>query len=218
MLELPASTAFNKRIPKQKFYDNLSVTPELKRVFIEQISAIYWRNKIATSTLNVGAGERVTELEVFEIRLTKPELDTRVLQLIDKEIPYHILFLLEHNGQYQAWVGYKEPSLVKQGIFKVNTYYSTDWVEQDKLYLRLEGLTIDAVYDGFVRQIAGERLTSQNGAATSLKDAVERDTQRQQLIKQISALEKKVNNEKQFNRRVELNAELKRLKAELEVL
>jgi hypothetical protein len=57
MLELPATTAFNKRIPKQKFYDNLSVTPELRRVFIEQISVIYWRNKIAASTLNVGAGE-----------------------------------------------------------------------------------------------------------------------------------------------------------------
>ena len=218
MLELPATTAFNKRIPKQKFYDNLSVTPELKRIFIEQISVIYWRNKIAASTLNVGAGERVTELEVFEIRLTKPELDTRVLQLIDKEIPYHILFLLEHDGRYQAWIGYKEPSLAKQGVFKVNTYYNTDWVEPDMLFLRLEGLTVDAIYDGFVRQIAGERLTSSKGTASSLKDAVERDTKRQLLHKQISALEKRVNNEKQFNRRVELNTELKQLRLELERL
>lgn len=218
MLELPATTAFSKRIPKQKFYDNLSVTPELKRVFIEQISAIYWRNKIATSTLNVGAGERVTELEVFEIRLTKPMLDTRVLQLIDKEIPYHILFLLEHDGRYQAWIGYKEPSLAKQGVFKVNTYYNTAWQEPDKLFLRLEGLTIDAIYDGFVRQIAGERLASPNGTEISLKDAVERDTQRQLLLKQISMLEKRVNNEKQFNRRVELNAELKKLKNALSEL
>lgn len=218
MLGLPATTAFNKRIPKQKFYDNLSVTPQLKRVFTEQISAIYWRNKIATSTLNVGAGERVTELEVFEIRLTKPMLDTRVLQLIDKEIPYHILFLLEHDGRYQAWIGYKEPSLAKQGGFKVNTYYNTDWMEPDKLFLRLEGLTLDAIYDGFVRQIAGVRLASQNVAATNLKDAVERDTQRQLLLKQISTLEKRVNNEKQFNRRVELNAELKKLKNDLSEL
>ena len=218
MLGLPRTTEYGKRIPKQKFYDNLSVTPELKRVFIEQISAICWRNKIATSTLNVGAGERVTELEVFEIRLTKPMLDMRVLQLIDKEIPYHILFLLEHDGRYQAWIGYKEPSLAKQGVFKVNAYYNTEWLEPDRLFLRLEGLTIDAIYDGFVRQIAGERLANQNGAATSLKEAVERDTRRQLLLKQISALEKKVKNEKQFNRQVELNDELKQLKKELEQL
>ena len=37
MIELPASTLFNRRIPKQKFYDNISVTPQLKRAFDEQI-------------------------------------------------------------------------------------------------------------------------------------------------------------------------------------
>lgn len=31
MLGLPKTTEFNKRIPKQKFYDNLAVTPALKR-------------------------------------------------------------------------------------------------------------------------------------------------------------------------------------------
>ena len=31
MLNLPASAAFERRIPKQKFYTNLTVTPELRR-------------------------------------------------------------------------------------------------------------------------------------------------------------------------------------------
>ena len=60
MLSLPKSTEFNRRIPKQKFYENLSVTPEIKRAFVEQISVIYWRNKLAATTLNVGQGENVT--------------------------------------------------------------------------------------------------------------------------------------------------------------
>lgn len=47
MLGLPKSTAFNKRIPKQKFYDKLTVSPALKRVFIEQVKSIHWRHKIA---------------------------------------------------------------------------------------------------------------------------------------------------------------------------
>ena len=53
MLGLPKTTEFNKRIPKQKFYDNLTITPALKKVFIDQIKAIYWRNKIAASTTNL---------------------------------------------------------------------------------------------------------------------------------------------------------------------
>lgn len=222
MLSLPKSTEFNRRIPKQKFYENLSVTPEIKRAFVEQISVIYWRNKLAVTTLNVGQGENVTELEIFEIKLNQPSLDSKVLQLIDKEIPYHILYLLEHNGEYQAWIGYKEPSLAKADTFKVNSYYHTEWLSLNKLPIRLEGLHMDAIYDSFIRQIAGERLgfdkDNEAESNSSIKDAIERDNLQQKLKKQISALEIKMKNEKQFNIQIKLNTELKQLKKELEKL
>lgn len=121
MIELPQGTAFNRRIPKQKFYENLSVNAELKWIFIEQINVIYWRNKIAPSTVNVAAGEAVSEIEVIEIRLNQNSLDKRVLQLIDREIPYHILFLLMYENQVQAWVGYKEQSQGGTTAFKAGT-------------------------------------------------------------------------------------------------
>ena len=130
MLGLPKSTEFNKRIPKQKFYENLSVTPALKRIFIDQIKVIYWRNKIAATTMNLAAGEMVTEIEVFEVRLTAPQLDVSVLKQIDKEIPYHILFLLEYEGKYQAWTAYKESSVSGSSAFKVGTYYHTEWLPE----------------------------------------------------------------------------------------
>ena len=222
MLSLPKSTEFNRRIPKQKFYENLSVTPELKRAFVEQISVIYWRNKLAATTLNVGQGENVTELEIFEIKLNQPSLDSKVLQLIDKEIPYHILYLLEHNGEYQAWIGYKEPSLAKADTFKVNSYYHTEWLPLDKLPIRLDGLHMDAIYDNFIRQIAGARLgfdkDNEVGVKPSIKDAIDQDNLRQKINKQIAALETKIKNEKQFNKQVNLNAEMKVLKKKLEEL
>ena len=34
MLDLPKTTEFNKRIPKQKFYDNLDVSAAIKRSFL----------------------------------------------------------------------------------------------------------------------------------------------------------------------------------------
>ena len=95
----PQATEFNKRIPKQKFYENLEVSPALRRVFVDQIRLVCWRNKLAASTLNIAAGEAVTELEVFEVRLNDPQLDEAVLKQIDKEIPYHILFILTCDGK-----------------------------------------------------------------------------------------------------------------------
>ena len=216
MLNLPKTTEFNRRIPKQKFYENLTVTPMVKRAFVEQIKTIWWRNKIAASTMNLAAGGAVTELEVFEIQLNQPALDETVLRLIDKEIPYHILFLLSCGDKVQAWIGYKEAAGSGTAAFKVNQYYHTEWLDRDKLALKLEGLSLDAVYEGFVRQIHNESVESEEWSVEQpLKDSVEREKKQRDLEKKIAALEAKVRKEKQLNRQMELNAELKKLKKEL---
>lgn len=218
MLELPKTTEFNKRIPKQKFYENISVTPALRRIFIDQIKVVYWRNKIAPSTMNLEAGNSVTEIEVFEVKLSSVPLDISVLRQIDKEIPYHIVFLLEYEGKYQAWTAYKEKAGNGNNAFKVDTYYHTDWLTEDELILKLDGLNMDTVYENYVRQIAGDALRAASGGEPeSLKESVERDKRIQQLQKQIDTLQAKVRREKQLNRQMELNAELKKLKKELGV-
>lgn len=213
MFGLPKTTEFNKRIPKQKFYEQIEITPALKRVFIDKIRTIYWKNKLAATTLNIAAGERVNEIEVFEVRLTEPLLDEAVLKQIGKEIPYHILFLLEYDGKYQAWIGYKEVAESGKNAFKVSRYYHTDWLEEENLPLKIEGLNIDSIYDNFVRQIAGGAL--QADMSESLKESVEKETLRLNLQKQISALEAKMRKEKQLNRCMEINTELKLLKKQL---
>lgn len=215
MHDFPLSTEFNKRIPKQKFYKNLSVSPILKRIFVEQIRVIWWRNKIAPSIMNLAAGETVTEIEVFEVCLSTPQLDEAVLRQIDKEIPYHILFLLEYEGKYQAWTAYKEAAGSGTNAFKVGTYYHTDWMKEAALPLKLDGLNTDKVYENFVRQIAGEALS---GAGETLKESVERDKRRQELQKQIAILQVKVRREKQLNKQVELNTKLKQLRRQLDKL
>ena len=216
MFGFPDSTEFNKRIPKQKFYENIEVSSSLRRVFVEQIKVVYWRNKLAVSTLNIASGEFVTEIEVFEVRLTEPILEETVLRQIDKEIPYHILFILTCGGKAQAWIGYKEAAVSGSNAFKVNRYYHTEWMPENELRFSIDGLNMDAVYENLVRQIAGEIL--QTNSNESLKDSVERDEERRRLEKQIAALENKIRKEKQLNRRMEMNTELKRLKEELEGL
>lgn len=212
----PQATEFNKRIPKQKFYENLEVSPALRRVFVDQIRLVYWRNKLAASTLNIAAGEAVTEIEVFEVRLNDPQLDEAVLKQIDKEIPYHILFILTCDGKAQAWIGYKEAAASGSNAFKVSRYYHTDWMPEDELHLSIDGLNIDAVYESLVRQIAGDKLQTDSGE--SLKEPVVRDEKKKQLEKQISTLENKMKKEKQLNRRMQMNAELKRLGKEMKKL
>lgn len=214
MLGLPKTTELNRRIPKQKFYEKLTVTAPLKRAFIEQIKEIYWRNVIATRTVNLEEGKTVKEIEVFEIRLTSPKLDIAVLKLIDKEVPYHIVFLLEHKGKFQAWTAYKETALTGNALFKVGVYFHTDWLFEQKLPLKMEGLNVDAIYENFVRQIGGTELYKD--CVEPLKVSVERVELRKALEKKVKLWESKIRKEKQLNKQIVINAELKSLKKMLE--
>ncbi len=213
MLGLPQSTEFNKRIPKQKFYEHITVSPALKKSFVDQIRMIYWRNKVAATTVNLAPGTIVDEVEVFEIKLNSASLDEAVLRQIDREISYHIIFLLEYEGKLQAWTAYKEKTPTANAAFKVGKYYHTEWMTEAELPIRIDGLNLDAVYENFVRQIAGDALKADSGE--SLKASVERDEKKKQLEKQIAVLENKMRKERQLNRQIEMNATIKELRNEL---
>ena len=207
MLALPQQTEFNKRIPKQKFYGHINSNAAIKSQFAAHVKTIYWRNKIAASTLNIAAGSMMPELEVFEINLNTPNINESVLRQIDMAIPYYILFLLEYNSKYQAVIAFKE--ITENKNIKVNNYYYTNWFDEKDLPLKMEGLSVDSVYENFVRQIAGTYLSSRS--EESLKQSIALADEKAKLQKQIVVLESKIRKEKQFNKKVELNADLKRL-------
>ena len=217
MLGLPKATEFNRRIPKAKFYENVNITTSLKRLFVDHVKTIYWRNKIASTTTNLSAGKYVTEIEVFEVNLNSPQVDIDLLKCIDSVIPYHILYILEYNGKYQAWIGYKETTNIEKKISKVERYYNTDWIEEKDFVVKLEGLSLDDVYENLVRQIAGDKLQPDN-ATECLKQSVERDKEIETLQKQINILQGKIRREKQLNKQMEMNTELKKLRKVLEIV
>lgn len=80
---------------------------------------------------------------------------------------------MEYNRRYQAWTGYKEAAASHTAAFKGNKYYRTDWLDEEDLPVKLEGLDVDMVYENFVRQITGNKLQITE-AGGSLKDSVAR--------------------------------------------
>lgn len=214
MLGFPQTTEFNKRIPKQKLYENMEVSPALKRVFVERIKLIYWRNKLAVSTMNIAPGETVTEIEVIEIKLASPQLNEAVLRQIDKEIPYHILFILSFDGKVQAWTGYKEAAEGGNKAFRVNKYYHTEWMPEHELNLKIEGLNMDAVWENLIIQVGGVEV----GQGKSLDEQIQIDDQKAKMQKEIEKLEKQARNEKQPNKKFQLAQQVKTLKKQLDEL
>ena len=204
MLDFPQKTLFNKPIPKAKFYEKLPVTQAVKNCFVNEIAGIVWRNKLSAETLNVQLGSRVQELEVIEITLKGETLNDSVLKLIDKGIPYQLLFMLKRGEEYQLCIGYKETETAS-----VKEYFKTDWMTFEVLPLQISGLTLDEVCDNFIRQIHGSLQTNVNA---DLKTELVESKELEKLQKRIAQLEKKLLTEKQFKKQMAIRAELLELK------
>ena len=204
MLDFPQKTFFNRVIPKAKFYEKLPVTQAVKNCFVNEIAGIVWRNKLSAETLNVQPGSRVQELEVIEISLKGEALNDSVLKVIDKGIPYQLLFLLKRGEEYQLCMGYKETE-----TSAVKEYFKTDWMTFESLPLQISGLTLDEVCDNFIRQIHGSLQTNVNA---DLKTELAESKEQEKLQKRIAQLEKKLLTEKQFKKQMAIRAELLELK------
>ncbi len=61
MLGLPRTTQVNRRIAKEKLYQNATLTPQSRDMIKDQIDSVFWRNKLADSTMAISAGETVAE-------------------------------------------------------------------------------------------------------------------------------------------------------------
>ena len=198
---------------KEKILRNLSISSRIEKQFVTEIESVYWTHKLSPETLNVNPGIRVTEIEVFEVNLKEQQVSDNLIATIDREIPYHLVFVLRYSGKAQLMISYKEESKSREDKFKVDSYYRTDWIDYEKLTLRIEGLDLDRIYENFISQIAGDALNIEK--AEDIRDAVMIAKEIDSLETYIAKLEKKIQKEKQFNLKVKFNQELRKAKEKL---
>lgn len=213
MIKFPANTLVKKNVPKSVFYKHLEVSTSMKRIFVNDVERITWAYKFAPSTLNVIDGKTVHEITVFEVDMKVMECPTEMFVFIDKNIPRHTIFILNNEDRSSVVINYKEAVLGNNPQpFKVTKTYHTEWKKTEDLDLKLDGLSMDAIYDSFVRQIAGGQITETTG---TLKEDIKISQEQEVLKKEIAALKKRVAEEKQPQKKFELHKQLKTLEQQL---
>lgn len=213
MIPFPTSTSIGKRIPKELFYQNLTLTPELKRAFVEDVESIVWLYMLSPATLNVTAGKSIQQIDVVQVNLKRLDYHAALLEIIEKTIPRPLVFILKHQYQYQLLIHYKE--CTTQNSWKIIETYQTSWMSESDFSLEIKGISLDLVYEQFVLQIAGNTLFKKEG--TSLKETVIKTQEAVRIQKKMAELEKKMRNEKQFNIQLKIASEIKSLKREQEI-
>ena len=203
MIDFPDSTFCNHILQKKKFYEKLSCNAGQKSLFVQEIEKITWRNKLSASTLNLQPGKRVTELQVLEVVLKRQSICFPALKLLGKGIQYHLLFLLRFGEKVSACIGYRETENLP-----VQEFFHTGWMTFAELPLQVRGLTMDDVYDNFIRQIHQDL---EEHESVPLAEAIRAAAQKRQIEKQLARLEKLARTEKQPRRKFDLIQEIRRL-------
>ena len=202
-------------LPKIKIYTNAKPSKLVKAKFVSQIGEIVWKYKLSPETTNLPARDGFTEIQVFEIALKEPELDSGVLIAIDKAIPYPILYRLLYKGRVKRVAAYKRPAADNSDKWLTETYFETDWTDAIVPAIPLPvALDLKVLYEQML--FAYIDLPPRTGE--NLDVLVERIRMIRKCRRDLRALEAKMNSEKQFNRKVELNAQARSLNAQLVVL
>lgn len=226
----PRNTAFGRVLPKGKIYERGTPSSATKEFFVRQVERITWEFKLAPETINLQGTSSVPEIQVFSVTLKNGELKTEVLRCIDQAIPFPILFELQFNGKVKPIAAFKRPSEADSTKWVISNYFEGNWVKE---------LTTEDTKDT-EKPVAGcsvvkrtplplvmdlgqlyERLLEPMMSYPARPgESLQTRVERMELIRikqrEMERCEARLRQEKQFNRKVEINAELRILQRELE--
>ncbi len=211
----PKKTEINRVLPKSKIYEHGKPSRAVRDGFVKQINQIVWQYKLAPETINLPSRPSVPEIEIFSIELKTADVSEDVLRCIDKAIPLPIFYNLSFDGCIKTVAAYKRPSDADASRWVVDAYFASPWLPADGKRSALPvALDMAGLYEQMLRRLM---LTPARSGET-LKDHVERQTQLRGKQNEYTKLEVRLLKEKQFNRKVEMNSQLRTLKTDIETL
>ena len=205
MIEFPAATAVHRRLPKEAFYKHLPLTKILKEKFVSDVDRIVVENSFTKENLNLASDAEIKEIMLLSISLKNQELDGKVIEAIARQNPHKLVFLLSFEDQQQLAVYH-------------NKLYRTLWMDHDEIALKLQGYSLDEIWDSFIEQIALYKERAEQTDDLSIEDRLAIQDQILKLETQINKTENAMGEEQQPKKKFELHTRLREYQKKLEDL
>jgi len=212
LFDLPYTTLVNRAIPKNAFDEYAS--PKQRRLFTDLVSRIVWTHKLSPDTINL-EGRDIKEIQIFEIELKAGKDIRTVLEIIDKAIPYHIIFVVVFDGEVYISLSAKHSNPGNEDRSVIDWTFVSDWFmpSQNNYTLALRN-GLDSVFHDLCIQISGDtRFTTK-----TLVELVEYKKTVHSMESQIAGIKSKLAACRQFNETVQLNLLLREMQTKLSEL
>ena len=201
MLGLPSTTEVGRRLPKEAFYRNLKLSPKQKDAFVHGVERIVILNSIKESTIHIPAGNKVEEIMVVGIELRDEGAAETVVDEIAKANKHKLVFLCQ------------EPTGRASLAVRVQGVKFGPWTQLDQITLKVQGDTLDVVWDTIVSQVA---FGDTGSATVSVEERLALTEKIAALEKLVRELDTKCRKAKQIGKKNELFAQMRKAEAELE--
>lgn len=195
MINLPKSCLVNKFIPKKVFYEKSNINQITKEEFINIVDKIIWLYKLSPETTGINKTEDIEEIETFQIELKEKVIPKNVIKAVTNSIQYKILFILKYNEEFCY-------------LIKLEDIYYTKWNED--INFDFNSINLSNLYESIAKRILHEENNIKN-----FNEIIENINEKKELQDKIDKLTKRIKQENQFNRKVELNQELNKLLKEI---
>lgn len=215
MFNLPKSEFKVSVIPKKSF-DNYA-DANLKKLLTSKVKRINWLHKLSQDTINL-KGENVEEIQVFNIELQEKVEIPELLLMINRAIPYHIIFVISYNNEIYVSASKKHPHPTKENTDVVTDTATSEWMKREDIPYKFElKNSLDVVFNHFFLQIKNvvvdnnEHIDNQK-----LEQLIKIKSEVERLENEVKYARARVNRTKQANKQLEYYLELKEMEKRLE--
>jgi hypothetical protein len=218
LYKFPQQAKVDRLIPKNKFYEQGKANTKIEQLFVNQVENIRWAYKLASSTIHLQDQEDLKEIQIFRVKSRVEDLDVSILSFIDKLILTPIIFEVVYQDKVKVVASYKRLNQANKTKAVIGQYYASEWLEDhDRIELPIY-LKLADLYEHFIAQILPIALSKDqenDNESVSIELQLQKSQQLESLQKQLNQLQSKLRNERQFNRRVELNKQLQNLQLQI---
>jgi hypothetical protein len=236
-LAIPTGARVDQRVPKKLLLEQSAPTAGDKRQIQDGIEDMIWVAALKPTNIGVpifrNEEREYLEITVLTATLRSAAKPNRLIELIHRAIPYPLVLVAAHGDTVSLSLAHQRWSQGEIGKVVIEDLHRTAPFRPDspKAEEFLASLAVSqlptrdlfALYQGWLdrvaaleaAQITGTFAPPASAAGVALRSSLDTHAQ---LLRDIAALRAQAEKEKQINRRVELNLEMKRLEAELAVI
>lgn len=212
LYDWPSAARFGRVVPKTKFYEHGNVRAALREKFVDDIRRVTWAYKLAESTTRLKGTDAVPEIQIFTLETKGGDVGDDVLAAIDKSVHFPIIFEVSKGDDVRMVAAHK--ALGGAGP-KLSPYFTTAWLHAHSARAPLPpAIDLPTLYESLVATLLPIPLRRNE----SVSAATDRMGRARTLEREIATLERRLSNEPQFNRKVQLRHQLLERKSALDEL